>query len=76
MGINVEKLAEIYFILDQLERQDLLDFLQEEYDDPSYVTDSESESEDEEDENELISEELTVAKTEEGFYKLVDCKMR
>ena len=76
MGINVEKLAEIYFILDQLERQDLLDFLQEEYDDPSYVTDSESESEDEEDENELIAEELTVTKTEEGFYKLVDCKMR
>ena len=75
MGINVDKLAEIYFILDKLERHDLMDFLQEEYEDPSYVTDSESESEDEEDENELIAEELIVAKSEDGFYKIVDCKM-
>ncbi len=75
MGVNVDKLAEIYFILDHLDRQDLMDFLQEEYDDATYVTDSESESEDEEDQSELMPEEITVAKTEEGFYKLVDCKI-
>jgi hypothetical protein len=72
MGINTDKLAEIYFILDHLDRQDLMDFLQEEYDDPSYTTDSESESEDEEDLSELVDEEITVAKTEEGFYKIVN----
>ena len=40
MGVNVDKLAEIYFILDHLDRQDLMDFLQEEYDDPSYTTEA------------------------------------
>ena len=70
MGINVDKLAEIYFILDKLDRQDLMDFLQDEKEDATYMTDSESESEDEEDLSELVEEEITVAKTEEGFYLL------
>lgn len=70
MGLNVDKLAEIFFILENLDRQDLMDFLQDEKEDATYMTDSESESEDEEDLSELVEEEITVAKTDEGFYLL------
>jgi len=70
MGLNVDKVAEIFFILDNLDRQDLMDFLQDEKEDATYMTDSESESEDEEDLSELVEEEITVAKTDEGFYLL------
>ena len=70
MGLNVDKLAEIFFILENLDRQDLMDFLQDEKEDATYMTDSESESEDEEDLSELVEEEITVAKTDEVFYLL------
>ena len=70
--MKTEKLAEIYFILEKLERQDLMDFME---DDSDYETEDDISSE-EEDESDLSSEHIQVSQSPDGFYKIVDVKLK
>ena len=77
MSINTEKLAEIYFILDKLERPDLKDFIEERLEDPDYNSDSATEEEEGVDDictDDLIPEKYKMVKKENGFYEMLDCK--
>ena len=77
MPINTEKLAEIYFILDKLERPDLMDFISERLDDPDYNSDSATDEEDGIDDirtDDLIPEKYEIVKKANGFYEMLDCR--
>ena len=70
--MNTAKLAEIYFILEKLERHDLMDFVE---DDSDYETDDETSSDDE-DESDLCTEHIQVTQTHDGFMRIHDLKLR